>query len=134
ASGCVVKVPAKLLCIDVQKSIVVGSPPGAGPGGPAQKYLCYKMKCPKTTQTATVQDQFGTHQLIVKRPSLLCAPEPAPTTTTTSSTTTTTAPCVPSGPELCNGLDDDCNGMGDDGRGQTTCGTGACQNTVQNRD
>jgi len=32
ANGCIVKVPAKLLCVDVQKAIVVGSPPGAGAG------------------------------------------------------------------------------------------------------
>jgi putative metal-binding protein len=134
ANGCIVKVPAKLLCIDVQKAVVVGTPPGAGPGAPAQKYLCYKTKCPKAPQPATVQDQFGTHAVTVKTTSLLCAPEPLPTTTTTttSSTTTTTPPCVPSGPEVCNGIDDDCNGMVDDGLGQSTCGVGACQNTVQN--
>ena len=132
ANGCRVKVPAKLLCIDVQKAIVVGSPPGAGPGAAAQKYLCYKLKCPKVTPTATIQDQFGTHSVTVKGSSLLCAPEPLATTTTTSSTTTTTGPCVPTGPEICNGVDDDCNGMVDDGLGQSTCGVGACQTTVQN--
>ena len=91
ANGCVVRVPAKLLCVDVAKTIVPPpTPPGAGPGLPAQKYLCYKVKCPKATPTATIQDQFGTHQVTVKGTSLLCAPEPAPTTTTTSTSTTTT--------------------------------------------
>lgn len=41
-------------------------------------------------------------------------------------------PCTPTGPEVCNNLDDDCNGFVDDGLGTTTCGTGACQRTVQN--
>jgi len=90
ANGCVVRVPAKLLCVDVAKTIVPPpTPPGAGPGLPAQKYLCYKVKCPKATPTATIQDQFGTHQVTVKGTSLLCAPEPAPTTTTSTTTTTT---------------------------------------------
>src|SRR5438477_5794938 len=47
ATGCTVKVPPKLLCVDVVKTITAGTPPGAGPGQPAQKYLCYKVKCPK---------------------------------------------------------------------------------------
>src|SRR2546427_3994400 len=47
APGCSVRTPAKLLCVDVQKSSVNPPPPGAGPGAPAQKYLCYKAKCPK---------------------------------------------------------------------------------------
>ena len=97
ATGCVVKVPAKLLCVDVVKTITAGTPPGAGPGAAAQKYLCYKVKCPKATPTATIQDQFGTHQVTAKGTSLLCAPEPAPTSTTTttaSTTTTTTGGCT----------------------------------------
>ena len=34
--------------------------------------------------------------------------------------------------ETCNGLDDDCNGAIDEAMGTTTCGVGACQNTVNN--
>src|ERR1051326_8782271 len=89
ANGCIVKVPAKLLCVDVQKAVVVGTPPGAGRGAPAQKYLSYKTNGPKTPQPATVQAKLGTHTVRVKTTSLLCAPEPLPTTTTTSSTTST---------------------------------------------
>jgi hypothetical protein len=134
APGCIVRLPAKMLCIDVQKTNVTPMPPGAAPGAPGQKYLCYKVKCPKVPGTAALQDQFGSHSLTYKATSLVCAPVPAPTTTTTTttSTTTTTLGCTPTGPEVCDGMDNDCNGMVDDGLGQTSCGTGACQNTVQN--
>src|SRR5947208_713285 len=38
----------------------------------------------------------------------------------------------PGAAEACNGIDDDCNSVVDDGLGSTTCGMGACANTVQN--
>ncbi len=50
----------------------------------------------------------------------------------TPQVTPTPPPCVPTGPETCNNLDDDCNGQIDDGLGTTTCGVGGCQNTVPN--
>jgi len=34
--------------------------------------------------------------------------------------------------EVCNGIDDDCDGAADDGLGETTCGQGACLQTVPN--
>ncbi len=77
SAGCTIKVPAKLLCIDAVKSNVSPVPPGAAPGAAAQKYLCYKAKCPKNQPTATLDDQFGTHAVAVKTTSLLCAPVPA---------------------------------------------------------
>lgn len=40
-------------------------------------------------------------------------------------------PCSPTA-EVCNGADDDCDGFVDEGLGSTTCGTGACQTTIQN--
>ncbi len=40
--------------------------------------------------------------------------------------------CVPTGHEVCDGRDNDCVGGVDDGLGSTTCGTGACERTVQN--
>jgi len=132
ANGCRVRVPAKLLCVDVVKTNVSPTPPGAAPGLTTQKFLCYKTKCPKTQPTTTVQDQFGTHNILVKATSLLCAPVPVPTTTTTTaSTTTSTIPsCTPTGPEVCDGVDNDCNGLVDDGLLPITCGIGQCQNTV----
>ena len=44
----------------------------------------------------------------------------------------TYTPCTPTGPEVCDGIDNDCNGQIDDGLGSTTCGLGVCQHTVQN--
>jgi hypothetical protein len=158
---CKVKVPAKLLCVATDKTNVTPLPPGSPPGAPGQTYLCYKVKCPKVPTTLSVQDQFGAHSVLVKSSSLLCAPAPAATTTTIVVTTTTvpisttsTTFCIdldmdgfcgnvndcndtnpnikPSAVEVCNNVDDDCDAMTDEGLGQTTCGMGACQNTVQN--
>ena len=92
AAGCLVKVPAKQLCVDVQTSDVSPSPPGAPPGGPAQRYLCYKTKCPRRPLlTVPATDQFGSRAVLVKSATHLCAPL-ATTTTTTSTTTTSTEP------------------------------------------
>lgn len=77
AIGCVVQVPAKMLCIDVDKTNVVPAPPGADPGQPAQKSLCYKLKCLKTAPTVAVEDQFGSRSVTIKGSKLLCAPIPA---------------------------------------------------------
>jgi hypothetical protein len=135
---CKVKVPAKLLCVATDKTNVNPPPPGSPAGSPAQTYLCYKVKCPKVQPTLNVQDQFGSHSVLVKGASLLCAPAPAVTTTTTitfsttttvTTSTTTTTVC---GVEVCNGVDDDCDMAIDEGLGSTTCGVGACQVTVQN--
>jgi hypothetical protein len=90
AAGCLVKVPAKQVCIDVEKSGITPPPPGAPPGAPAQRYLCYKVKCPRNEYQLPVQDQFGSRSVLVKKPGLLCAP--IVTTTTTTSTTTTSLP------------------------------------------
>jgi putative metal-binding protein len=149
-SNCRVQVPAKLLCVDVVKSNVTPAPPGAPAGDATHKFLCYKAKCPKATPTATLQDQFGSHTVTVKSTGLLCAPVTPPTTTTTMPTCVDAdndgfqaPPCGndcndanpavnPMAVEICNGIDDNCNGMVDEGLGQTSCGIGACQNTVQN--
>jgi hypothetical protein len=77
AAGCEITLPAKQLCIDVAKTNVVPPAPGGVVGSPAQKYLCYKVKCPKQELATAALDQFGTHSIELKSSSLLCAPAPA---------------------------------------------------------
>jgi hypothetical protein len=75
--GCVVKLPAKLLCSDVAKTNVQPTPPGAFPGTDlvGALFACYKVKCPKAAVTTVpVHDQFGDRTMAVKPPSMLCAP------------------------------------------------------------
>jgi hypothetical protein len=103
STGCTIRVPARLLCVDVVKSNVVPPPQVVPPGAPTHKFLCYKVKCAKASPTATVQDQFGTHNVTVKSTSLLCAPVPVPTTTTTSSTSTTSTSTTQPGSCQTNG-------------------------------
>jgi hypothetical protein len=108
-----------MLCVDVTKTNVVGTPPpGPVVGAPTDKFLCYKAKCPKASPTATVTDQFGTHQVTVKGTGLLCAPAPTPTTTTTASTTTTTGGCA---------QDLDCTPSGNQCE-MAVCTAGVCSN------
>jgi hypothetical protein len=223
-TGCELKVPAKLFCVNTEKSNVVPAPPLALNGQDTRDFLCYNVKCPKLNLNLAVEDQFGTRNITAKKPFQLCAParqvgDPDPATPTpclppaTPVPTVTAAPtctdgmqnggesdidcggpcpacvlgdgcfvasdcqstyctagqctvcspgqtqscgtmlpgacalglrtcqmngtygsCVPpSGtPETCNNVDDNCDGMVDNGLGSTTCGTGACQNTVPN--
>jgi hypothetical protein len=77
AVGCTITVPAKQLCIDVEKTNVAPTPPGGFPGAPSQKYLCYKVKCPKPELATSATDQFGTHNVTLKTSSMVCAPAPA---------------------------------------------------------
>jgi hypothetical protein len=89
--GCVVKLPAKLLCAAVAPVNVSPPPPGAQPGSEPGRYLCYKVRCPKAPRVAAVADAFGARSVAVKASSLLCAPLPTPTTSTTTTTTTVDA-------------------------------------------
>ena len=90
--GCHLRPISREICIDVEKTNVTPTPPGApaGPGG--QAYLCYKIKCPKFTSTITVTDQFGVHQLRIRKPARLCTPLLGGETPSTTTTTTTEAP------------------------------------------
>ena len=97
-SGCVIKVPAKLLCVATTKTAVTPTPPGGVPSGPnAGLFVCYKVKCPRGAVPAvSVKDQFATHGFTPAAAKLLCAPATllggGTTTTTTPGVTTTTLP------------------------------------------
>ncbi len=102
-AGCRISVPAKVLCTEAVKSGVTPTPPGGGPSGtPAGQFLCYKIKCPKTTlPTVAGVDQFGARTVTVSKATLLCAPFATTTTSTTTSSTTTTAPTCANGGIAC---------------------------------
>jgi len=101
--GCVVKTPAKLLCVPATKTNVVPAPPGAPSGPAAGPSLCYKVKCPPATPAAVVvTDQFGSRSVTPLLPKLLCAP--ATIGTTTSTTLPGTRCCQGLGGPLCSDL------------------------------
>ena len=111
--GCVIRMPAKVLCQATSKSLVDPTPPGAADGiQQPNSFLCYKVKCPGQLSEVPlpVHDQFGARTVTRRVPKILCAPAAGPTTTTTttstSSTTTTSMPpfvwCDESAP-TCNG-------------------------------
>jgi hypothetical protein len=90
--GCVVKVPAELVCTDAEKSNVSPTPPGAPPGPSPRTYGCYKLQCPRVTlPPVALNDQFGSRVVQPNRSRLLCAPA-TPVSTTTS--TTLPPPCT----------------------------------------
>jgi len=76
--GCVIALPARLLCVETDKRITSAEvPPGGGPSGrPAGHFLCYSVRCPDSENPfkVPVQDQFGTRRIAVDRARLLCAP------------------------------------------------------------
>lgn len=74
--GCVIRVPAKLLCVQTTKSSVSPTPPGGGPvPAAAGRFLCYKLKCPKPSRAPlAVSDQFGSRSVVPSTAKLLCAP------------------------------------------------------------
>ena len=77
--GCVISVPAKLLCIPVEKTNVQPTPPGAVNGTNAQDYLLYKIKCPNVTvvrggMPLPVTDQFGARTILVGSHKVLLVP------------------------------------------------------------
>jgi hypothetical protein len=108
-SGCVIKMPGKLLCVDTTKTNVSPAPPGAAPAGAAGRFVCYKVKCPKTTLPPVAwTDQFGTRTLQPLGTKMLCAPEAPPPG----------PPCVTGGCAAC--------GSCGDGRCHLQGGGGGC--------
>jgi hypothetical protein len=77
--GCLIKTPAKLFCIPVQKTNVQPTPPGGVNGTQGQDYLLYKIKCPhpvvvKGGTPLIVVDQFGTRTVSLRAHQLLLVP------------------------------------------------------------
>ena len=141
------KLVPKFLCAPTQKTCVAtdGScgKPGAPSGDPVRHFKCYKVaakECPNDNCTeltgrfapvpAELIDQFGTEQVNIGVPKMLCAPVEKivtrSTTTTTQCvppncpTTTTTMPCA---------SDSDCPGAAGSGR-VCIAGTCGCNSTT----
>jgi hypothetical protein len=76
ATGCVVKVPAKLVCVRSSKGLTDPPPKNQVTGQfLLTSFACYKAKCPKNAAfTEGLEDQFGTRQLSLTTRKLLCAP------------------------------------------------------------
>jgi len=73
--GCVVSVPAKVVCVEGTKTNVVPAPPGGGPTARAGAFVCYKAKCPRrSAPTLRVRDQFGERTVTPSKTTMLCAP------------------------------------------------------------
>ena len=127
-AGCLVKLPAKLFCVDTTKTNVSPTPPGAPAGNPGGRFACYKLKCPRVTPPSIEwSDQFGSRTIQPVAAKMLCAPEaaastPSSSTSTTSSSTTTTTnpPCVTGGCSACGSCGDGQCYMTGGGNG---CGT-----------
>jgi len=76
APGCLIKMPARLFCIDVEKSNVNPPPPLQVNGANARDYLCYRVTCPPVSdpKKVHVKDQFGERTIAIKPPRFVCAP------------------------------------------------------------
>ena len=102
AQGCVIRVPAQLMCVPTAQPQMSPYPPGAPGGADAGAFLCYNVRCRRNALVATtVTDEFGQRLVRPRRSRLLCAPvTPSTTTSTTlpggevSTTTTTTCVCA----------------------------------------
>ena len=106
--GCKIKRPAKLFCIDVEKSNVSPTPPSTVAGQTTRDYLCYPLKCtpPLPNMPLAVEDQFGPRNIVVKQPKMFCVPaiktaypQPTPTPCVPPTPTVTPTPC----PKQCLG-------------------------------
>jgi hypothetical protein len=103
--GCKIKRPAKLFCIDVEKTNVSPPPPSTVGGQTTRDFLCYPLKCPPlANMPLAVEDQFGPRTVLVKQPKVFCVPAikaayPQPTSTPcvqpTPTPTPTPTPAVP---------------------------------------
>jgi len=100
ALGCEIKVPAKLVCVAVEKTNVAPTPVLPVEGTDARSVFCYALRCPKGTTipkgglAVDGEDQFGHRAFTIKQPpKLLCAPAnigpPTPTPTLTPAPTLT---------------------------------------------
>ena len=73
--GCTVKAAARELCVPAPAHIVDGEMPEAALRGEnlVEERVCYRIACPeRELAPVTVSDRFGTRQVTVRKPRLLC--------------------------------------------------------------
>jgi hypothetical protein len=95
--SCIVKRPAKTVCVGTTGSTVTPEIPGASESPGAGSLLCYQLKCRRRVGTQQqLQDAFGMHTVGLGVPRWLCTPaanpSAGPTTTTMPGESTTTVP------------------------------------------
>jgi hypothetical protein len=130
--GCLIRTPAKMICVPAAKTDIIPSPPGGGGTGIPNAFGCYKMRCRNLgLPTFQLNDQFGNRPVTVRKTSLVCAPvAPPPPPSSTTLATTTTVPCTPTtcaaAGATCGPLADGCGGTLDCGSctAPQTCGGG----------
>ena len=102
--GCVIKLPAAMLCLPTPQPAMFPTPPAASPGDTQQAVLCYKIRCRKgVLPTLVVADQFGSRRVRPKRPHLFCTPAGAAITSTTLQRVGTPTTTLPGGGNGGNG-------------------------------
>jgi len=78
--GCMIRVPATMLCAPAMAAGMMPVPPSEGGIGKPNSFTCYKVRCPLAlVAPVVVQDEFGPHVLQATTTSLLCAPNAGPT-------------------------------------------------------
>jgi hypothetical protein len=96
--GCVVKLPAKLMCVPTAEPVISPAPPGAARGRSTGAFLCYKIRCRRgALAPLTVNDRFGQRIVKPRRSRLLCAPVPGSNDEAETCATTTTTTLVDAG-------------------------------------
>jgi hypothetical protein len=124
---CIVRTPAKFGCVPTTKSEVTPAPPGGGPASSAAgAFLCYRAKCPKSSVSENVNDQFGARLVVLKASRFLCVPAdvaaPTPGVPTTTSTT------LAGEPSNCRFDNGDCKGTCSAGkRCRAAVGSASCE-------
>jgi hypothetical protein len=109
---CVVKVPAKTVCVTTEDTSVTPPPPEAMQGSVSGAFLCYRAKCARPVpHDVDVTDPFG-HRVVSQRiPQMVCFSTTGSTlvtSTTTPGATTTTTTLAATG--QCTFSDGTCKG------------------------
>ena len=77
--GCVIKVPAQLVCVPAAKTNVTPRLPGGRNGATPGPFGCYKVRCPRAPlPEVRLDDQFGSRTVKPTEPSSRSSPRSRP--------------------------------------------------------